>query len=128
MAHGGRPSNILDVRADSSCREGGPPASAFSPCPAFLPGSGMPRSLSCGLKAWVTGITLLVADPASAAEARKAADPAQVVSLAVYPPAVELNGKDARQQVVLTARLGNGHWPDVTRQASYRRAGPGVAG
>ncbi len=47
--------------------------------------------------------------------------------LEAYPPAIQLAGKDSRQQLLVTARSATGALRDVTREAAYRLADPGVA-
>lgn len=74
---------------------------------------------------------LCVAAGLSAAGALRAdnalVDVAQVVKLEAHPPSLRLQGKDWRQQLLLTAKLAGGKLRDATRQAIYRSADPKIA-
>src|SRR4029079_4371056 len=69
------------------------------------------------LQAWLTAVMLFLA----------ASTPARADELEAFPAAVHLEGKDARQQVLVSAKRSDGKLHDVTRAASYRSIDPGVA-
>jgi hypothetical protein len=52
---------------------------------------------------------------------------ARADEIEALPATVHLQGKDARQQLLLSVKLSGGAHRDVTRTATYRSADPGVA-
>lgn len=51
---------------------------------------------------------------------------AQSLQLEAFPPSIRLEGKDTRQQILLSAKATR-TWQDVTRAATYRSGNPAVA-
>src|SRR5688572_2427954 len=66
---------------------------------------------------WMTAVVLFLATNAAA----------RTDELDAFPAAVHLEGKDARQQLLVSAKLKSGTLQDVTRTATYRIADPNLA-
>lgn len=64
---------------------------------------------------------------AVADETRKAVDWSQVVALEAEPASAQLEGRDSRQQLLVTAKFADGRSQDATRAAAYRFADPTIA-
>src|SRR4051794_4532810 len=73
------------------------------------------------------GVGLLWLGLVASSAAVHAEGDAAAPGLLVFPEVVRLDGKDSRQQVLVTSTAPGERPRDLTRQASYRSSDPSVA-
>jgi hypothetical protein len=81
------------------------------------------RAAQAGVLAWL-GLTSAWGDEVAPG---RQADGVTATTLAAVPGEVRLEGKDARQQLLVSSADAGARPVDLTRRASYRSADPGVA-